>query len=191
MTLDEIVEDYIRYERPGAREEMQEFADEDSLSAAIRRAALCKTKDGKRHQHQRRIPGELLEDVEARLQSIRRKLSNAKNFAVLHDFIENEIGELKGIGELTAYDIAHRIGASLRKSPTLVYLHRGTREGAAILGFRGRTLDSAMLPAAFSRLTPAEIEDCLCIYKNELRSEANRPRRKAGCGIPLHRRRLC
>jgi hypothetical protein len=97
MTLDEIVEDYIRYERPGAREEMQEFADEDSLSAAIRRAALCKTKDGKRHQHQRRIPGELLEDVEARLQSIRRKLSNAKNFAVLHDFIENEIGELKGI----------------------------------------------------------------------------------------------
>jgi hypothetical protein len=47
-------------------------------------------------------------------------------------------------------------------------LHRGTRIGAAALGFRGRTVDPVMLPAAFSRLTAAEMEDCLCIYKDEL-----------------------
>jgi len=43
-------------------------------------------------------------------------------------------------------------------------------EGAAALGLRGETLDPAALPAAFSRLTPAEIEDCLCIYKDAIRS---------------------
>jgi hypothetical protein len=47
------------------------------------------------------------------------------------------------------YDIAHRIGAFLRKAPALVYLHRGTKEGAAILGFKGKTIDPKLLPPAF------------------------------------------
>jgi hypothetical protein len=51
------------------------------------------------------------------------------------------------------YDIAHRIGAYYGKSPAFIYLHRGTKEGAAALGLRGETLD----PAAFSRLMPAQI----------------------------------
>ena len=67
------------------------------------------------------------------------------------------------------YDIAQRIGAYLGKAPTLIYLHRGTKEGAAILGFHGETVDACKLPPAFSRLAPAEIEDCLCIYKDQLR----------------------
>jgi hypothetical protein len=77
--------------------------------------------------------------------------------------VEREIGSVQGIGKLMVYDIAHRIGAYLGKSPMLVYLHRGTKEGAAVLGFHGETLDPAVLPTAFSQLTPTEIEDCLCI----------------------------
>jgi hypothetical protein len=76
---------------------------------------------------------------------------------------------IHGIGALMIYDIAHRIGAYFGKAPSLVYLHQGTKEGAAILGFNCETLDPAVLPAPFSKLTPAEIEDCLCIYKDELR----------------------
>src|SRR6201999_1883381 len=41
----------------------------------------------------------------------------------------------------------------------------------AILGFKGRTLDPRALPLAFARLTAAEIEDCLCIYKGRLSGE--------------------
>ena len=87
----------------------------------------------------------------------------------MHEIVKREIGSVHGIGKLMVYDIAHRIGAYLGQAPTLVYLHRGTKEGAATLGFRGETLDPAALPAVFSRLTPSEIEDCLCIYKDELR----------------------
>jgi hypothetical protein len=70
---------------------------------------------GKRHGHHRRIPGALLEQVEARLQGIGRKLAKAANFAALHRLVEG----IGGIGALT--DIAHRIGAHFKKGPELVY----------------------------------------------------------------------
>ena len=40
------------------------------------------------------------------------------------------------LGELTVYDVAHRIGAYLQLEPDVVYLHRGTRIGARYLGLR-------------------------------------------------------
>ncbi len=49
-------------------------------------------------------------------------------FAELHGLVEREIGSMRGIGALTVYDVAHRIGAFLGKPPGLVYLHAGTRE---------------------------------------------------------------
>lgn len=75
MTPDEIVTDYIREYRDDARAEMRFFEIQRSPSAAIRKAALCELPGGKRHPHQRRIPKALLEQVEARLQGIGRKLA--------------------------------------------------------------------------------------------------------------------
>jgi len=170
MTLDEIVSDYIREYRHDARAEMQTFRREKSRAAAIHRAALCEFPDGKRHPHQYLIPKRLLTLAEERLQAAAKRLGYARDFAALHEIVKHEIGSVHGIGKLMVYNIAHRIGAYFGKSPALVYLHRGTREGAAALGLRGETLDPATLPAAFSRLTPSEIEDCLCIYKDAIRS---------------------
>ena len=121
MTLDEIVGDYIREYRDRARAEMRSFEIQRSPSAAIRKAALCELPSGKRHPHQRRIPGLLLEQVEARLQGIGRKLARAADFAALHRLVQKEIGGMKGIGALTVYDITHRIGAHFKKSPERVY----------------------------------------------------------------------
>lgn len=188
MTLDEIVSDYIRTQRPYTGQEMMDFATEPSPSAAIRRAALCETKGGKRHDHQRRIPRALLEHVEAKLQAIRRKLSNAADFAALHSLVEAEIGSIKGIGALTVYDISHRIGAYFRKAPERVYLHAGVRVGARVFGISGNSFDPKILPKPFSRLAPSEIEDCLCIYKDELRGGA-RSRRTSGCAVAIRPRR--
>lgn len=96
---------------------------------------------GKRHPHQRRIPRALLEAVEGRLQGIGRKLSNATDFAALHRVIEKEIGGIKGVGALTVYDIAHRIGAHFKRSPERVYLHAGTRTGARVFNISGDSFD--------------------------------------------------
>lgn len=166
--LDAIISSYILNFRSSARSEMSYFRTQPSLAAAIERAALCVTPNGKRHPHQRRIPKALLEKAKERLQAAARSLRVATDFAGLHRIVECETESIRGIGPLTVYDTTHRLGAFLGKAPSLVYLHAGTRTGAAAFGLRGATIARTQLPAAFSRLTPAEIEDCLCIYKDQL-----------------------
>lgn len=190
MTFDDIVSDYILNYRDAARAEMETFRCERNRPAAIRRAALCEFPDGKRHPHQCLIPKRLLELAEERLQAAAKRIADARDFDALHEIVDREIGSVRGIGELMVYDIAHRIGAHFGKAPKMTYLHRGVKEGAAALGFRGKSLDPAMLPAPFSRLTPAEIEDCLCIYKGELRGLQDHSRRNSRCGV-LTRERGC
>lgn len=189
MTLGEIVSHYILEHRDDARKEMRFFEIQPSPSEAIRKAALCELPSGKRHPHQRRIPRALLEQAEARLQAIGRKLATAADFSALHRLIEEEIGAIRGIGALTVYDVAHRIGAHFRKSPERVYLHAGTRIGARVFGISGDSFDSKLLPKPFSCLVPSEIEDCLCIYKDELRGCA-RGGRNLRCGV-ARKQRVC
>lgn len=149
MTLDEIVSDYIREFRDKARAEMRFFEIQRSPSAAIRKASLCELPSGKRHPHQRRIPKALLEQAEARLQAVARKLAKAADFAAIHRLVEDEIGSIKGIGALTVYDIAHRIGAHFRMAPQLVYLHAGTRTGARAFNIRGAPFDPGFCQMRF------------------------------------------
>jgi hypothetical protein len=195
MTLDQIVDDFIRTCRASIDADLEAFRNLPSLGLAIRHGALCHwLPEFKRHPHQCRIPRLLLETAERKLQRKARVLSRAANFEALYDAIYDRI-RCDGIGPLTIYDIAQRIGAFLGKAPRLVYLHRGTRVGARRLGFTGDTLDPALLPPAFSRLSPAEIEDCLCIYKDyfvasQLRTRI--PRRGRGCiASPSRRARKC
>lgn len=177
MTLDQIVSDYIdRFRRPG-QDEMAHYQQATSLAEAIRCAC------SKGHDHQRRVRASALADAELRLQATADKLSCAADFQELFDIVTNETGVIYGVGRngVTAYDITHRIGAFLGISPALVYLHNGTAQGARCLGFRGATIDPAKLPAPFSRLTPAEIEDCLCIYKRSLRGDDDTTTSGTGC----------
>lgn len=164
MIFEEIVAAYIRDHRADAREELAYYLKADSLRTAISRASE------KRSSHQNRIRPSLLKEAEHRLQQASTDIQSAPDFERLHSAVESLIGPISGVGELCVYDIAHRIAAFRGFEPKLVYLHRGTRDGARALGFKGKTLDPAHLPAAFSRLTPAETEDCLCIYKAALAS---------------------
>ena len=169
MTRDEIVADFIAVWRPRAQAEHEPF-ERLPLEQAVHHAALFHRAPGntKRWDHSR-ASKQQLEAVERRLQSVRDGLALATDFEFLHKFVDREIGWMPGIRDLAVYDIAERIGASLGIEPRLVYLHRGTAEGARHLGFRGATLDPSLLPEPFSQLTPREIEDCLCIYKDYLR----------------------
>src|SRR2546426_21264 len=121
--------------------------------------------------HQRRIPRAVLRRSAARLLDRLTELKRARSFEQLHNVVDATIARIHGIGELTVYDTALRIAAHRGLEPKRVYLHAGTREGAKTLGIsRDRKwVLPGKLPRAFRRLRPIEIEDCLCIYKAELR----------------------
>ena len=133
---------------------------------------LSQTEKGKRHPHQFRIPGVALRRALEKLHSLR--LDRAKNFDDLLQLIDGAIRDIPRIGELVVYDVAHRLGAARNIEPDRVYLHAGTREGARALGLRGYVVRVDDLPQAFRRLTPAECEDCLCIYARALKRIAQR-----------------
>lgn len=168
-TLRAIVADYIRRYREPAAREMQFYTRQRSLADAVDRAARCVLPSGKRHSHQYRIPGEALEAARARL--LGADLRSCQSFGDLHSRVDSLIRDIHMVGALVVYDVSHRIGAHLGLAPERVYLHAGTREGARALGLgRGRdALDLDELPGEFGSLTPAEAEDCLCIYKEAIR----------------------
>jgi len=163
-----IVDDYIRDHRDRAARGMRFYVIQRSLADAVDVAARCVRPNGKRHDHQYRIPSESLDEARARLLAV--DLASCRSFDELHAKVNATIRDIHMIGALVVYDVAHRIGAFLRLEPERVYLHRGTRDGALALGLgRGREwIDLAELPEEFGRLTPAEAEDCLCIYKKRL-----------------------
>jgi hypothetical protein len=162
------VRHYIRNHRVRAKAEMDYHAALPSVAEAKRRAGRAERPDGKRHDHQTRITRTAIRRASEVLAQLR--VQRCRNFAELHELLEETIGALPGVGELMVYDTALRIGAKLHLSPRRVYLHAGTRKGARALGVgRGRhDISVDELPSAFRRLQPREIEDCLCIYKDRL-----------------------
>lgn len=135
----------------------------------IERASLARTASGK-HLHQWRVRNALLRRFCRHV--LRAAVHHARTFDELHARVEDAAQRVAGIGELAIYDTAHRIGAYLGLDPKRVYLHRGTRKGAAALGLgRGRkTVEVWGLPRPFCRLRPYEIEECLCICERDLRA---------------------
>jgi hypothetical protein len=168
--LESIVRGYIARFRANSDAELGSFRRERAVASAIERGGLATTPDGKRYHHQRRLPRALLKQAATELK--RAKLERSRNFDELHERVFGAIGSVHGIGELTVYDTALRIGARLRYLPRRVYLHSGTRTGAKALGldWRAPFVEVRELPRAFRVLEPHEIEDCLCIFKKRLKS---------------------
>jgi hypothetical protein len=165
------VQDYIDTRRDNAKEELSYFSGQPNLPSAIRVAALAINEEGKRHSHQRRIPAGTLEHFRRELSRKREALCSCKTFGELMQISEKVAAGLWKNAKLTVYDTTHRIGTYLGVEPDRVYLHAGTMEGAKALGFKGHRsfLMRRQLPKEFQRLKPYEIEDCLCIYKDELK----------------------
>lgn len=166
-SLDVIVRAYIAINRPKSLEELGSFEGEATLQSAIERAGMAQRPDGKRYDHQRRIPEAILCIATSRLHSVRGALAKARDFDSLFNIVRKAISPIQGIGELTVYDTALRIGAKLQLLPSRVYLHSGTRSGARALGLNWKAahLELKDCPAELQLLRPHEIEDCLCIFK--------------------------
>jgi hypothetical protein len=192
-TLNEIATAYIRDFRMRAARERRWFAIQRSLEEAISLAALARGPGGKRLSHQRRIPGSVLADCRRQLLSAIPRLRRASTFEKLHQVVLETVGVIRGAGELYVYDTTVRIGANLGLEPQLVFLHRGTREGARSLGFEPsrKTISPEEFPAVLRKLKPLEIEDALCIYKSQLVRATVAERRNSVCAIPPKRGRGC
>jgi len=170
-TMKEIATDYIRNYRTPAARELAYFKLPRMDEKAISRAALCLLPSGKRHSHQRRIPKSVLAETERRLVENAAALRRSTSFDELHTLVADLVGPIPGIGELTVYDISQRIGSRFDLEPERIYLHSGTRVGARALGFDGRrsSIEVVELPRELTkRLSPRELEDLLCIYKDAL-----------------------
>lgn len=166
LTYAEIVRAYLRERRQDTESEHRYWASHTSRSSAVRAAALSELANGKRHSHQWRISGIVLQQAADALAE--QDLPDCQEFHDLLEAVDTRIRDIHGIGELAVYDIAHRIGAFLGLRPEYVYLHAGTREGARALGLSGAWISVRDLPTEFHELTPSEAEDCLCIYKDSL-----------------------
>lgn len=127
-----------------------------------------------RHDHQRRLKRVSLEDAYRSLQMA--SVLHCESFHDLFLIVERAIGQIPGIGELMVYDTSLRIGASAGLQPDRVYLHSGTRKGAKRLGLptESKWLFPTQLPQELQTLSPCQVEDLLCIYKDRLDSDRSR-----------------
>jgi hypothetical protein len=156
-------------------EEIKEFKNMPSITDTIKKAALMTIGKGKRHPHHCLKSKNTLETAKDILLNNQTKISRANNFHDLHEIIIKTLKGLKDVGPLYYYDTALLIGAHLGKLPEKIYLHAGTKKGAKNIGInvRGKKyIITQDLPChkVFEnfKLRYCEIEDFLCIYKEEL-----------------------
>lgn len=190
VVIKDIVADYIQHKREQATEEYRWFANQRTLEEAVSCAALALSKAGKRLSHQRRIQKSVLVKSRRRLLASLPTIAKAKSFEELHQIVKSIIRPIRGIGALTVYDTALRIGAKLKLEPKVVFIHAGARIGAKLLGL-DISQDSIAVtdfPSAFQKLRPREIEDALCHYRDCLNGSSTlgastlRTCAEKGCG---------
>lgn len=172
-----ICEDFKwRFHDRDGRDMVVEYCREaKTMPSAIYRACDSRTKEGKTHNHQSRVPYDARQRLAARLVSEWTKSNGSRreikafNFDQLHDWVKRH--SRIGIGPVTVYDVAVRIGAYLDVAPESVYLHAGARQGAELL-LRERLpegkverLPRERFPEPLNELDADSIEDILCTYR--------------------------
>lgn len=135
------------------------------FATAVDRAVRSRMPDGTMHNHQTRVRLSALITFGQAIIETHPKVGTWPDF---HTFFLH-LDRIKpwGIGPLTVYDVAERIGRYLCLEPDRVYLHAGPTLGAKALGIdvRGKAwLRMDELPAPMQVLAADEAEDFLCVF---------------------------
>ena len=167
-TLEQLVETYWKKFKHCYAAEDSWWGD-PSLSwiEAQQRAWLSKRPDGKTHGHQC-LPAKKLPEGRDKALSQKKQPGDFKNFEELHAWVRSITDVIDGLGAMTAYDVARRLGAWLGLQPSMVWLHRGTKDGAKALNIRGNKVPLSAFPEPIQKLGATHAENFLCIYKKEL-----------------------
>jgi len=179
-SLEAIVEDWqMRFIEGDAKKFRDTVVDycvkAGSFEEAVERACHCRNELGKKHNHQSKVRDVVL--MEWCKVIVGNVLPNEmKSFDQLFDRLEQLI--IKGIGPVTHYDVATRIGAYLKLEPEQLYLHAGVLDGWKLLfgynekwPFRVRRI---YWPGALQVLPADQVEDLLCAYRSFLKPEMNK-----------------
>lgn len=145
----------------------------ENINDTIICATLATLPQGKKHVHQRRLKNQVMQSVKNRLLSMSDELKLCSKFNEIINIVKK--ASQKGFGELAIYDTALRIGSFLNIYPGEVYLHAGTLKGARAIGLNSHSKAISLnnIPANLKSLKAYEIEDFLCIYKNQLQNTNN------------------
>lgn len=172
-SLEELIKHYIDVHRPWKMMERKVYGSvRISIDTVVKYALSCRCIHGRVHPHQWRIRKTALKQYTTAVCNLR--CGEESTFYELFSKLRNVAQTVSGIGPLTTYDIAWRIGARLGLAPQKVYLHAGARKGAIALqlNVRDHTIPRSELVQEYpplAQLDCAEIEDFLCIYKEMLR----------------------
>jgi hypothetical protein len=167
FTLADLVERYIQCDRPTRKRELDYYGSQgnNTLSDVLKKASTFRDHEAKKHSHQHRITLYVQGRFAHQLQN--SNLDNPASFDQIHEWIKNEC-KVSGIGPLTCYDTALRIGSFFSLLPDKVFLHAGSAEGYRQLGNQRVPpfVDVKDLRQELWCIAPHEIENFLCIYKN-------------------------
>jgi hypothetical protein len=179
MKILKIISDYRSRAKESPDSCLLDCAREKDFLRTIEMAGMSHDGKNRRHSHQYRIPSDVLRKFTRRLLGLSEDLAAAETFIVLYGTVKS--ARVKGIGELTLYDTSQRIGIYLRIRPDKVFIHSGTRIGAQ--RYLGRSISERFLDKSlftdFQHLTCGEIEDIMCIYKDDFLSGRSTGKRQS------------
>ena len=129
----------------------------------------------KKYLHQRRFTNKIINNAAKVFEKVVKK-----SFATFDELYEAlKESRPKGIGPVAIYDFAIRYGLRQGLQPDeYVYIHAGTAKGLAALSKSGLSkyghkILKSELPEELQHIASIDIENLLCIYKEELKQISN------------------
>lgn len=168
-SLSHLVKDYLKKDYVNWYQSEAQWWGDQTLdwNAALERAWRSRFENGKMHSHQYRVASKLAEGLRiSREDGVQPE--QFETFEQLYGWVEFVTHRSKGLGVMTTYDIAQRLGMWLHLSPTVVYLHQGSARGAKKLNITGKTAPLSAFPPEIQQLGADHAENFLCIYKEHL-----------------------
>lgn len=173
-SLEAIIEDwqmrFIEGDAKKYRDTVVDFCVKSaSFEEAVRRACACRNELGKKHNHQSKV-----RDVNLQRFAELILCNINPDFVLNFDHLFDHLGQILpwGIGPVTHYDVATRIGAYLKMEPEQLYLHAGVLDGWKLLHPMNVRWPERMprysWPAALRVLPADQVEDLLCAYRTFL-----------------------
>jgi hypothetical protein len=179
-TLDDVVEDYLKRfdfssaaanHSKGHDDPVVDFCREaDCLATAVKRAVDGRRRDGKLFSKGSCVrtssKQEMAEALLKRLPEVRK----CRDFEQLFEVVD--ACSPWGIGPMSRYAVAERIGAYIKIKPkAFLYLHAGPAKGWKALTGRAAPSRVAVeaLPKALRRIELYHVENLLCEYRDTLR----------------------
>ena len=170
-TLLELVEEYLQNWGDCYKNEAQWWGDKtlDWKSAQKRAWESCWA-NGKMHSHQSQPGAKKLKEGLRIALADNVQSDRFETFEQLYEWVESITNQVFRLGELVTYDVALRLGMWLNLEPAVVYLHRGSREGAKKfnVSLKEKTATLSTFPPEIQKLGATHAENFLCLYKDRL-----------------------